>query len=143
MTEQLNAFAVCHNTCFRRTRQVSNLLKSPSSNKNNENNNNNINDNNYYYSNKITIKRCGLDVFFGGLRQNSAYFGHWVISVFLVTIDQLTKHTPVYPLLSSHVFFFLPLLLFLFTVSCSIAFAKPEDLETQPNHLSFRFLTTV
>ena len=28
----------------------------------------------------------------------------------------------------------------LFTVPCKIVFVKPEDLETGPNHLSFRFL---
>ena len=40
MKEQLNAFVVYHNTCFRRTRQVIHLLKLATSNKNN---------NNYYY----------------------------------------------------------------------------------------------
>ena len=38
---------------------------------------------------------------------------------------------------------FPPLLLFPFTVPCRIVFANPEDLETWPNHLSFRFLTRV
>ena len=76
MTEQLNAFAVFHNICFRRTRQVINLLKSSTSNINNENNT----DNSYYYnnSNKITIMKCRIKVFFGGFRQFSAYFGHLV-----------------------------------------------------------------
>ena len=46
MKEQLNAYAVCHNTCFRRTRQVNNLLKSATSNKNNENNDKSSNYNN-------------------------------------------------------------------------------------------------
>ena len=47
-------------------------------------------------------------------------------------------------ILSSHLLFFcLPLFLFPFTVPCIIVFAKPEDLETWPNHLSFRFLTRV
>ena len=32
---------------------------------------------------------------------------------------------------------------FSFTVPCRIVFAKPEDLETWQNHLSFRFLTRV
>ena len=36
-----------------------------------------------------------------------------------------------------------PLVLFPFTVPCRIVFAKPEDLETWPNHLSFRFFTRV
>ena len=46
-------------------------------------------------------------------------------------------------ILSSHLFFFLPLLLFPFTVPCRIDFPKLEDLETWPRHLSFRFLTRV
>ena len=56
------------------------MLKSATSNKNNENNNIIINNDNYhyFYSNKITIMRCGLGVFFGGFRQISAYFGHSV-----------------------------------------------------------------
>ena len=46
------------------------MLKSATSNKNNENNNIIINNDNYHYcySNKITIMRCGLEVFFGGFR---------------------------------------------------------------------------
>ena len=52
MKEQFNAFGVCHNTCFRRTRQVITLLKSPTSNKNYENNNN---DYYFYYANKIQL----------------------------------------------------------------------------------------
>ena len=76
ITEQRNAFAVCHNICFRRTRQVINLLKLSTSNTNNENNNNNS----YYYNNanKITIMKCRIKVFFSGCRQFSAYFGHLV-----------------------------------------------------------------
>ena len=58
MKELLNAFAVCHNTCFRQTRQVINLLKLATSNKNNENNNNSY----YYKSNKVTIMRCRIEV---------------------------------------------------------------------------------
>ena len=46
-------------------------------------------------------------------------------------------------ILSSHLFFCLSRFLFPFTVPCRIVFAKPEDLETWPNHLGFRFLTTV
>ena len=38
---------------------------------------------------------------------------------------------------------FPPLLLLLFTVSCRVVFAKPQDLETWLNHLSFHFLTKV
>ena len=80
MTEQLNAFAVCHNICFRWTRQVINLPKSSTSNTNNENNNNNS----YYYnnSNKITIMKCRIKVFFGSFRRISVIE---CISVFLVT----------------------------------------------------------
>ena len=76
MTEQVNAFAVCHNICFRQTRQVINLPKSSTSNTNNENNNNNS----YYYnnSNKITIMKCRIKVFFSRFRQFSAYSGHLV-----------------------------------------------------------------
>ena len=56
----------------------------------------------------------------------------------------LVESIPVHSLiLSSHLFFCLPLFLFPFTVPCRIVFAKPEDLETWPNHLSFRFLTSV
>ena len=57
MTEQLNAFGVCYNTCFRRIRQVINLLKSATSYKNNENDNKNYY---YYYSIKITKTRCRI-----------------------------------------------------------------------------------
>ena len=74
MKELLNAFAVCHNTCFRQTRQVINLLKLATSNKNNENNNNSY----YYKSNKVTIMRCRIEVFFGGFRLFSAYLGNTV-----------------------------------------------------------------
>ena len=57
---------------------------------------------------------------------------------------ELAKSNPVHSLiLSSHLFFCLPLFLFPFTVPCRIVFAKPEDLETWANHLSFRFLTRV
>ena len=46
---------------------------------------------------------------------------------------------PVHSLiLSSSLFFCLPFLLFPFTMPCRIVFAKPEDLETWPNHLCFR-----
>ena len=51
---------------------------------------------------------------------------------------------PVHSLmLSSHLFFCLPLLLAPFTVPGSIVFAMPEDLEMWPYHLSFRFFTMV
>ena len=44
----------------------------------------------------------------------------------------------VFPSLLLSAFFLFP-----FTVPCRIVFAKPEDLETWPNDLSFRFLTRV
>ena len=46
-------------------------------------------------------------------------------------------------MLSSHLFFCLPLLLAPFTVPCRIVFAMPEDLEMWPYHLSFRFFIMV
>ena len=64
--------------------------------------------------------------------------------LFSAALVELAKSIPVHSLiLSSHLFFYLPLFLFPFTVPCRIVFAKPEDLETWPNHLSFRFLTRV
>ena len=51
---------------------------------------------------------------------------------------------PVHSLmLSSHLFFCLPVLLAPFTVPCKIVFVMPEDLEMWPYHLSFRFFTMV
>ena len=51
---------------------------------------------------------------------------------------------PVHSLmLSSNLFFCLPLLLAPFTVPCRIVFAMPEDFEMWPYHLSFRFFTMV
>ena len=51
---------------------------------------------------------------------------------------------PVHSLmLSSHLFFCLPLLRVPFTVPCRIVFAMPEELEMWPYHLSFRFFTMV
>ena len=64
--------------------------------------------------------------------------------LFSAALVELAKSIPVHSLiLSSHLFFCLPLFLFPFSVPCRIVFAKPEDLETWPNHLSFRFLTKV
>ena len=66
------------------------------------------------------------------------------LDLFSAALVELAKSNPVHSLiLSSHLFFCLPLFLFPFTVSCRIVFAKPEDLETWPNHLSFPFLTRV
>ena len=64
--------------------------------------------------------------------------------LFSAVLVELAKSIPVHTLiLSSHLFFCLPLFLFPFTVPCRIVFARPEGLETWPNHLSFRFLTRV
>ena len=68
------------------------------------------------------------------------------LDLFSAALVELAKSIPVHSLIlswSSHLFFCLPLFLFPFTVPCRIVFAKPEDLETWPNHLSFRFLTRV
>ena len=46
-------------------------------------------------------------------------------------------------MLSSHLFFCLPLLFAPFTVPCRIVFAMPEDLEMWRYHLSFHFFTMV
>ena len=63
------------------------------------------------------------------------------LDLFSAALVELAKSIPVHSLiLSSHLFFSLPLFLFPFTVPCRIVFAKPEDLETWPNHLSFPFL---
>ena len=62
--------------------------------------------------------------------------------LFLAALVELAKSIPAHSLiLSSHLFFCLPLFLCPFTVPCRTVFAKSEDLETWPNHLSFRFLT--
>ena len=72
MKKQLNAFGICHYTCFMQIRQVVNLLKSAISN---ENDNNNY----YYNTNKITIMRCRIEVFsaefssFGIFRSSSVF----------------------------------------------------------------------
>ena len=66
------------------------------------------------------------------------------LDLFSAALVELGKSNPVHSLkLSSHLFLWLPLFLFPFTVPCRIVFATPEDLETWPNHLSFRFLTRV
>ena len=58
--------------------------------------------------------------------------------LFSAALVELAKCIPVHSLiLSSHLFFCLPLFLFPFTVPCNIVFAKPEDLETWPSQLSF------
>ena len=78
-----------------------------------------------------------------GTRDEFATFlSHLVL--FSAALVELAKSIPVHSLiLSSHLFFCLPLFLFSSTVPSRIVFAKPEDLVTWPNHLSFRFLTRV
>ena len=62
--------------------------------------------------------------------------------LFSAALVELTNFIPVHSLiLSFHLFLCLPLL-FSFTVPCSIVFAKAEDFETWPNHLSFRFFAS-
>ena len=64
--------------------------------------------------------------------------------LFSAVLVELAKSIPVHSLiLSTHLFFCLPLFLFPFTVPCRIVFAKLEDIETWPNHLNIRFLTRV
>ena len=61
-----------------------------------------------------------------------------------VALRESPNPFPVHSLiLSSHLFFCLPLLLAPFTVPCRIVFTMPEDLEMWPYHLSFRFFTMV
>ena len=49
----------------------------------------------------------------------------------------LAKSIPVHSLILSSHLFCQPLFLFLFTLPCKIVFAKPEYLETWPNHINF------
>ena len=64
--------------------------------------------------------------------------------MFSAALVELAKSIPVHSLiLSTHLFFCLPLFLCPFTVPFRIVFAKQEDLETWPNYLSVRFLTKV
>ena len=51
------------------------------------------------------------------------------LDLFSAALVELAKSIPVHSsILSSHLFFCLPLFLFLFTLPCRIVFAKPEDL---------------
>ena len=82
-----------------------------------------------------------------GGRQGTTYdvatllFNHSLSSA---ALRETPNSIPVHSLmLSSHLFFCLPLLLAPFTVPCRIVFAMPEDLEMWPYHLSFRFFTMV
>ena len=66
------------------------------------------------------------------------------LDLFSAALVELARSISVHSLiLFSHLFFCLPLFRFPFTVPCRIVFAKPEDLEPWPNHLSFRFLSMV
>ena len=64
--------------------------------------------------------------------------------LFSAALAVLAKSISVHCLiLSSHLFFCLPRFLFPSTGPCRIVFAKPEDLKTWPNNLSFHLLTRV
>ena len=66
------------------------------------------------------------------------------VVLFSAALAELAKSIPAHSLtLSCHLFFCLSLLHCPFTVPCRIVFAKLEDLETWPNHLSFHYLTKV
>ena len=118
----------------------------------------------YYYKNKNKLSRFQQEnhaihryakhsisilfypIILGGRRGTTDEFATipFHLDLFSAALVELAKSIPVHSLiLSSHLFFCLPLFLFPFTVPCRIVFAKPEDLETWPNHLSFRFLTWV
>ena len=94
------------------------------------------------YCNSILFYPIALEGRRGSTDEFATIPFHLVL--FSAALVELAQFSPVHSLiLSSHLFFCLPLLLFLFTVPCRIVFAEPEDLETRPNHLSFRFLTRV
>ena len=72
------------------------------------------------------------------------FFLFFFVCCFSAALVELAKSIPAHSLILSSRLFFCPSLLLLpFTVSCRIVFAKPEDLETWPQNLSFRFLTWV
>ena len=99
----------------------------------------------HYGSNRYPIL-LSYPITLGGRRGTTDEFATipFHLVMFSAALVELAKPIPVHSLiLSSHLFFCLPLFLFPFTVPCRIVFAKPEDLETWPNHLSFRFLTRV
>ena len=94
----------------------------------------------YFRSSSILFYPVTLEVRRGTTDEFARIPFHLVL--FSAALVELATSIPVQSLiLSTHFFFCLPLFLFPFTVPCSIVFAKPEDLETWPNHLSFRFLT--
>ena len=99
---------------------------------------------------KHESNRAGIILFYPitleGRRDTTDEFATipFLLVLFSAALVELAKSIPVHSLiLSSHLFFCLPLFLFPFAVPCGIIFAIPEDLETWPNHLSFRFLTRV
>ena len=103
--------------------------------------------NSYWRQNWVLF--CSISILSHNLGRSSGHH-RWIcnnpfhLDLFSAALVELAKSIPVHSLiLSSHLFFCLPLFLFPFTVPCRIVFAKPEDLETWPNHLSFRFLTRV
>ena len=60
------------------------------------------------------------------------------------SLVELAKSIPVHSLiLSFHLFFCLLFVLCPYTVPCTIAFAKPEDIQMWRNYLSFHVLTRV
>ena len=63
--------------------------------------------------------------------------------LFSAALVEQTNSIPVHSLILSSHLFLCPPHLFPFTVFCRIVFAKPEDFEVWPNHLSFHFLTRV
>ena len=66
--------------------------------------------------------------------------------LYSAAVAELTKNIPVHFLVLSsslHLFFCLHFLLFPFNLPCRIVFAKPENFEMSPYHLSFHFLTKV
>ena len=66
------------------------------------------------------------------------------LDMFSAALVKLAKSIPVHSwILSSHLFFCLPLFRFPFNVPRRNAFTKPEDPETWPSHPSFCFPTRV
>ena len=108
-----------------------------------------ISDKHVCKTNQIIWRRikCILFYFYSVLSHNlERTLGHrkWIRNnPFPAALVELAKSIPVHSLiLSSHLFFCLPPLLFPFTVPCRIVFPKTEDLESWPNHLSFLIITS-
>ena len=95
---------------------------------------------NYYSTNHALISSQSLNL--GGTDDVATITFHPFLSsaVLRESPNSITVHSL---MLSSHLFFCLPLLLASFTVLCTIVFDMPEDLEMWPYHLSFRFFTMV